>query len=218
VTVETSTSPAQPVRVFVWSDYICPWCYLGRDRTSVLEQEGAEVTWRPFELHPEIPPEGRTTRPDGRLAAVFAAIGEECAALGLPFHSPTRTPNSRLALETAAIVDNRYSDAFVALDSQLFDAHWVNGDDIADPDVISELLSRAGAPADDVRDAIAKGEGKALLDSSMHDAADHDITGTPAWLFESGFVLPGVQPRELYTRIVTRLRARTGVTPAGPER
>jgi predicted DsbA family dithiol-disulfide isomerase len=206
------------VEVVVWSDYICPWCYLGRDRTALLEQEGAVVTWRPFELHPDLPPGGRDTRPGGRLAAVFEAIGNECATLGLPFRAPIRTPNSRLALATAAIVSERYPASFRALDDGLFRAHWVLGDDIGDPDVVGGLVSRAGAPHLAVRDAVGTGEGDKLLDASMRDAADHDVTGTPAWLFESGFVLPGVQPRELYTRIVTRHRARTGVTPAGPER
>jgi predicted DsbA family dithiol-disulfide isomerase len=209
-----ATADAAPIPVVVWSDYICPWCYLGRDRTTLLEQEGADVTWRPFELHPEIPPEGRATRPGGRLAAVFDMIGLECAELGLPFRSPTHTPNSRLSLATAAAVCADYPEAFPALDRALFEAHWVTGDDIGDPDLINELVASAGVPIDELQ----TGRGKELLDASMSDAADIGITGTPAWLFESGFVLPGVQPRELYTRIVTRLRARTGVTPAGPER
>src|ERR1700752_4371645 len=137
-----------PINVVVWSDYICPWCYLGRARTSLLEHEGALVTWRPYEFHPDTPAEGRQTRPGGRLAAVFDAIGAECDELGLPFRAPTRTPNSRLALETAAVVGERYPDVFDQVDGALFDAHWVNGDDIGDPDVIGELVSRAGAPVE----------------------------------------------------------------------
>ena len=39
------------MRAVVWSDYICPWCYLGQDRTALLESLGVEVTVLPFEEH-----------------------------------------------------------------------------------------------------------------------------------------------------------------------
>src|SRR3954447_16812739 len=74
VTLESPT-----VHVTMWSDYICPWAYLGRDRTDLLRSLGVDVTSRPYELHPELPPEGRTMRPGGRLAAVYESIGRECA-------------------------------------------------------------------------------------------------------------------------------------------
>ena len=47
------------VEAVVWSDYLCPWCYVGRDRTAAIEDLGVQVTPLPYELHPEIPPEGR---------------------------------------------------------------------------------------------------------------------------------------------------------------
>ena len=49
------------MRVTVWSDYLCPWCYLGRDRTALMVDLGVEVTPLAYELHPEIPPEQRGT-------------------------------------------------------------------------------------------------------------------------------------------------------------
>src|SRR3954469_21890874 len=49
-----------PMHATVWSDYICPWAYLGRDRTNLLRALGVTVMPQPYELHPELPPEGRT--------------------------------------------------------------------------------------------------------------------------------------------------------------
>jgi predicted DsbA family dithiol-disulfide isomerase len=75
------------MEVKVWSDYICPWCYLGRDRTALLRTLDVVATPLPFELHPELPPQGRHVKPNGRLAAVYGAIGRECEAIGMSFRA-----------------------------------------------------------------------------------------------------------------------------------
>ena len=108
--------------------------------------------------------------------------------------------------------------AFPALDDALFDAHFVNGVDIGDPDVLLALVEQSGAPPSEVSAALEAGEGAASVMSSMDTAREVGIAATPAWLFGDSFVVPGVQPRELFERVVTRLRARTGDAPAGPGR
>jgi predicted DsbA family dithiol-disulfide isomerase len=190
----------------VWSDYICPWCYLGRDRSALIESLGVPVTAMPYELHPELPAAGRAVKQGGRLAAVHDDIARQCAAVGLAFEPPTHIPNSRRALETAEVVRDRDPDAFTRLDAALFDAHFVRGLDIGDGDVLDDLVAAAGAPAPAVRAAVDQGAGRAAVAASMDDAHNHGVAGTPAWLF-GDLVIPGAQPRELFERVVTRLRA-----------
>jgi len=197
----------------VWSDYICPWAYLARDRTALLRSLGVDVVPMPYELHPEIPPEGRSHRPDGRLAQVYAGIAEECATVGLPFRAPARTPNSRRALSTAEVVRRLAPAQFPAIDDALFRAHFVEGRDLGDGAVLDEIVASGGLSPDEVRAAVDGGEGQAAVTASMVRAHANGVAATPAWLFGpdgEGLVLPGVQPRELYERIVTRLRARQG--------
>jgi predicted DsbA family dithiol-disulfide isomerase len=206
------------MEVKVWSDYICPWCYLGRDRTALLRTLDVVATPLPFELHPELPPQGRHVKPNGRLAAVYGAIGRECEAIGMSFRAPRHVPNSRRALETAEVVRRRWPALFPALDEALFDAHFVTGLDIGDPDVLVSLVNRSGASSSEVGAALEAGEGCDAVTASMDTARELGIAATPAWLFGDSFVVPGVQPRELFERVVSRLRARTGAAPAGPGR
>ena len=194
----------------MWFDYICPWAYLGRDRTALLRSLDVSITPMPYELHPDLPPGGRAVRADGRLGHVHRAIGRECEEFGMPFRPPTHVPNSRRALETAEVVRTLDPGAFEALDAALFAAHFVDGTDIGDPDVLDHLVSMAGAPADEVRTLVDNGAGREAVAASMTTAHDHGIAATPAWLFGGELVIPGVQPRELFERLVARLRTQAG--------
>jgi predicted DsbA family dithiol-disulfide isomerase len=198
----------RPVRAILWSDYICPWCYLGRDRTALLRELGVEVEHRAFDLHPETPPQGVTVRSGGRLKTVLRRIAVECADVGLPFTMPTRLPRSRRALEVAEVVRVLFPLAFPALDDALFHAVFVDPRDIADADVLDLLVRDAGAPSGEVMARVASGEGSRLLESSIADAREHGITATPSWLVDDRLVIPGPLPREQLTRWIERM-ART---------
>jgi predicted DsbA family dithiol-disulfide isomerase len=210
------TLESAPVLATVWSDYICPWAYLGRDRTALMQSMGVSVTSMPFELHPELPPSGRDVRPDGRLARLHDEIERLCAEVGVPFVAPAHIPNSRRALETAEVVRAVAPGAFGAVDEALFRAHFVEGRDIGDPAVLDDVLAACGLAALELRERIDRGEGSDAVTASIHIARDHGIAATPAWLFGDDLVVPGAQPRAFFERIVSRLRARSERTPSGP--
>lgn len=191
-----------------WSDYLCPWCYVGQDRSRLMESLGMPVVHRPYELHPELPPTGRTIRADGRLSATLQRVAAECELVGLPFRAPTRTPNTRRALETAEWVRLHHGEAFDAVHAGLFDAHFAAGLAIDDPEVIDAIVERSGAPASDVRAAVDAGGARRLVDASMDEAHRLGVTSTPTWVLPDGFAIPGALDRATLQRWVTKLVAR----------
>jgi len=192
-----------------WSDYLCPWAYLGRDRTALLRDLGVEVTVQAFELHPEIPPEGVAVRPGGRLDQVFAVIGAECAECDIDFNPPTRSPNTRAVLETAEVVRLHAPGSFAAFDESAARAHWVEGADLGDRDLVRQLVADAGAPADEIADLVADGAGTAALAASMAQARSVGVTATPAWWVNDALLIPGAQPRDTLQRWITRMLERS---------
>ena len=190
-----------------WSDYLCPWAYLGRDRTQLMRDLGVTVTVQAYELHPEIPPEGVAVRPGGRLDRVFATIGAECQELGIDFVAPRRSPNTRHVLETAEVVRLHAPDAFAGFDEAAARAHWVSGADLGDRDLVAELLTAAGAPAHDVAELVADGVGTAALAASMADARSVGVMATPAWWVAESLLIPGAQPRDTIERWITKMLA-----------
>ena len=196
-------------RIVVWSDYLCPWCYLALDREQQLEDLGFDVIVRPWELHPEIPIGGRDIREGGRTAQVFDFVGTECAEVGLPFVRPERSPNTRDVLAAAEHVRLTQPDVFPALHRALFAAHFAEGRDIGDATVVDDIITRCGGDAAAVRAAIADGTAHAALKASMDEGREHEVMGTPAFLLPSGFVIPGVQSRETMARMAERLLSRS---------
>src|SRR5688500_16684895 len=104
-----------------------------------MEAQGLTVVHLPYELHPEIPPEGRAVRADGRLAPTHERVAAACAEVGLPFRAPTRMGNTHRALASAEWVRRHHPHAFEALHAGLFDAHFARGAAIDDPAVVDAL-------------------------------------------------------------------------------
>ena len=193
----------------MWSDYCCPWCYLALDRLDALDELAVAVELLPFELHPEIPPGGRPHRPDGRTAAVFARVAAECAEVGLPFAMPAATPNTAMVLAASEAVRRTSPDAFPPLHRRLFRAHFVDGLDLGDEEVVDVLAAETGADVDAVRAWRADGRAEAALAEARAGAIEVGVTATPAFRFDTGLFITGVHPRASLARWVTRMRERS---------
>lgn len=194
------------MEAIVWSDYVCPWAYLGQDRTAILRDMGVGVTQLPYELHPETPLSG--TALSARIRTRFAHIHAAMDEATMPFSPPARSPNSRLALEVSEVVRVCAPTSFPALSAALFAAHFVTGDDIGDPEVIYRLVAATGAAASEIATAVDRGEGAAGVDAARAAALEAGVTGTPAWLVGGRLLIPGLQPRETFIRLVRRMLAR----------
>lgn len=159
------------------------------------------MTTLPFELHPELPEDG-VALPPGRYARVAAVAAEA----GMPFRTPARAARSHHLLAAAELVRQFWPEAFDDVERRFFEATFVDGADLSDRGVVAAVLDEAGTDAGEILAAVEAGIVDQALDAARAAAVERGVTGTPAWLLDGRLVVPGVQDREFFERVVERLR------------
>src|SRR5215470_17039850 len=169
-----------PRTVLHWYDFICPFCYVGQNRTAILQKHGLEVIELPFQAHPEIPPEGIPVGP--RDGPMYANLECEAKAAGLTINWPPRLPNTRRALAAAEWVRQHQPGLFSQFQKDLFAAHFVLGENLGDPAVVDRHATEVGIDVGGLRAALADGVALAEVKRSESLGYMHGVRGTPAWL------------------------------------
>ena len=164
------------------------------------------VEWVPFELHPEIPPEGRSR--DEVLPPAYRARAEEgvnrlAAQVGLQLRLHDRLINSRPALEAAEFARER--GRFEAMHKELFHAYWDDGRNVSDLAVLREVASRAGVDVAGMEQAIAEDRYGDYLDARRAEAEELMINGIPAHVIADRYLVMGAQPYDLFERVMAKV-------------
>lgn len=189
----------------IYSDLICPWCYIGLHRIdrALAERPGRhfERRWMAFELNPDMPPAGMdrisylAAKFGGleRARQIYSVIEESAERDGIPltFDRVRRTPSTRDAhrLVRHAARQNLAD----AMTRRLFQAYFVEGRDIGDRDVLVELAGECGLDSHDVRHFLA-GDGElAVVRANQAAARQLGIQAVPCFIFGQRFALAGAQ-------------------------
>lgn len=198
-------------RIVVWSDYVCPFCYL---ETPVLEEvreefgDRLEVEWRAFELRPEPVP---TLDPDSEyLTDIWSrAVRPMAREREMELERPPVQPRSRQALEAAEYA--REHGRFQAMHRALFDAFFREGRDLGDPDVLAEVAREVGLDPDGLREALAEERYTGRVLEQQMEARERGVDGVPALLVvsegdatEEPEFVSGAQPLERIRSAVLR--------------
>jgi predicted DsbA family dithiol-disulfide isomerase len=204
------------IRITVWSDYVCPFCYLEAPVLNRLRAEYGElleVDWRAFELRPEPVP---TLDPEGEyLQRVWnAAVYPMAEERGLEIKLPPVQPRSRRAMELAELA--RQQGKFDAVHEALFRAFFQHGKDLDDLDVLVNIGVTAGLASADVQQALQAGRYRGQVLEDERQAAQLGLHGVPALLVRredeplgKWETLSGAQPYEAVRAAVERAITRT---------
>lgn len=168
-----------------------------------------DVSWWPYELHPETPPEGRNV--DELLSRI--GRGQEyrdhlkayAADAGITLASNRWLANSHRALELAEFARDR--GAFEPVHDALFKASFEEQKNIGDLDVLLEIAAAAGLDPDEFKVEMMAGRYAALIDQTTAAARQKGFTSTPAIIFDSRVAIPGAQDYAVYEDVLTRLGA-----------
>jgi len=195
------------LRVTVFSDYICPFCYIGDARLQQLRDEyELKVNWCLLELHPETPAEGMPVvdlgYPVAQWQRMMAGLRDLAVTDDLPLAEHTFTTNSHQALLLAEAAKTCGREVFYALHQSLFEAFFVAGRNIGDARVLSELAIQAGVDEERLQQAWNQPDYEHRLVQYRRAAQELQVSATPTF-FIGRERLDGVVP-------VARLRQAAG--------
>jgi predicted DsbA family dithiol-disulfide isomerase len=220
------------VEIEVYSDVVCPWCYLGKRRldATLAEFDGeVNVRWRAFQLDPGAPQTGRpllswlATRFGGEAPArqVMARVTEVASAEGLQLNFDSALiANSfdahRLlwfADQPEAVFAGAMADTQPLLAEALHRAHFTDGLDIGSTDVLVALAEEVGLDTDRVRALLGSTEGTADVRAQIAMAHDLGITSVPTFVFAGKYAVTGAQTTGVLRSVLDEVAEREGLVP-----
>ena len=201
------------IYVDIVSDTICPWCYIGKRRFErALDLSGRNdiaISWRPFQLNPDMPPEGMT-RDDyvrakfgggDRPRQIYQAIAESGREAGIEFQFSKikRTPNTVLSHRLVHwSAKQERQDEVVA---ELFRAYFEDGLDVGDLEILVECARRAGLDRELARKFLLSEEGRQEVVASDVYARRLGINGVPCFIVNRKYAVSGAQPPSAFVEV-----------------
>lgn len=214
------------IPVTVYSDYTCPWCYVGARRLERLREElagevGLRVEWRPFEIHPEVPPEGMPVEdlpytPE-QWEVMTEALRRHAEAEGLDLGSRPKVSNTHRALLAATYAQAEEPERFEEFHEALFRAYFAEGRDLGDAAVIRAVARESGMDVEGMEDALEDGRYEPVLEETTTEARRRGITGTPTFVFGDRYAAVGAQPVEALRRGVEAVLEDEGAAESAAE-
>jgi predicted DsbA family dithiol-disulfide isomerase len=216
------TAGAVPLRIDIVSDVVCPWCIIGLKQvekalTLVGQDIAAETYWHPFELNPNMAPEGEDTAE--HIARKYGSTPEQSRinrsrladignSVGFAFNygEGMRIYNTFNAHKLLTIFGSeRGWRAQTALKMALFTAYFQDRRDVSDVDVLCDIAEAQGM---DRAVALAWINDAALTTSVRAEMAhwtDQNITGVPAIIFDQKYMVPGAQSAETFADVINKV-------------
>ncbi len=220
------------MKLEIYSDIICPWCYIGKVRLdkalkTLGDKVNFKVVWRPFELNPSMPAEGmdrkeyRTCKFGSweRSLEMDKDITAKAAADGLTFNLDklTRTPNTfnghrllwfaeKSTPKTGIQEETRESIQDVIAEI-LFQRYFCQAADIGDINVLTEVAVEAGLDKAEIQAFLLSDQGVAEVKEEAQRGIRLGISGVPAFVLEGDVIASGAQTPEHFIELLTRVYA-----------
>jgi len=189
------------VRVDVWSDFVCPWCFLASTSLAKLESEQKiEIVWRSYELRPK----GSPPMPEAYRQRILAgrpqldALAQERYGIKLthgPLGIDSRAAHIGMKYAEEQGMGKAYHDA-------MFRAYWQDGRAIDQQDVLLDVAQSVGLEGDAFAKAL---ETPAYLHQVLADITEAQamgLQGVPAMIFAGKYLVSGAQPYEVLNKVV----------------
>lgn len=214
------------MRIDIFSDTVCPWCYLGKRRLQLAvaarPQYEMRLSWRPFELNPELPGEGISREdywaarqlPRERMEEAHQELVRLGAGCGINFRFEliSRMPNSRMSHLLISFAGRLGCQSEAK--ERIMRGYFEEGRDIGDVEELVSLAAEVGMPPHQTRRSLITRSGQDGVVAAERHAHVLGITGVPTFVFEGQYTLSGAQEVAVFTQVFDQI---VELTSAGGE-
>ena len=218
--------------VEIWSDVVCPWCYIGKRRFEAAlsrfeHADEVEVVWRSFELDPHAPPEREGGYAErlaqkygtslGEAQAMIARMVNAAAGEAIEMRFDIARPGNTLDAHRLLHLARRHGLQH-ELKERLVAATFTEGEPIGDNETLRRLALDVGLPVDEVHALLATDD---LADEVRQDEADAQrlgVTGVPFFAFDRRYGVAGAQDPEVLLQALTQAWEERAVAPVAHSR
>jgi len=176
------------LKITVFSDYICPFCYMGHHRLMRLRDTyDLKINWCFIEIHPETSPEGEPVAsleyPSEQWNQLMQNLEAVAKEEGISMAEHNFTTNSKDALLLSEAAKEQGREKFYALHEKLFTAFFVDSRNIGDRDILRELATECSIGSDVIEQAWQDKKYQQRILSNYHAAREHEIQAVPSFIF-----------------------------------
>ncbi|MEP7201535.1 MAG: DsbA family oxidoreductase [Ilumatobacteraceae bacterium] len=209
------------VEVEIWSDIVCPWCYIGKRRFETAVNELADeidvaVVFRPFQLDPTASPGKSGPVLDAyakkfgdleRAQEIIDHVTSVAADSGIQFRMD-RAMRANTLLAHRVVWLARATGQQVAMNERLLQAYFIDGLDIGDPETLAKCAAQVGLDHDRVLAFLETDDGLDEVRREIREAARLEITAVPTFVFDGKWMVPGAQEPETFAEVLRRVVAK----------
>ena len=190
------------MKVTVYYDYICPYCFLGTMRIERLAKEfDMDLEWRGIEIHPEIPTQGVKRSKTLRFQQVAQNITEMSQEDRVEITFPGIVTNTRLSLEASEFA--KVKDSFSQFHNGVYEAYFQDGENIGKIDVILNIGEKTGLDVIELEECLKKRTMLKKIEENRRGAERDQVMGVPTFIFGL-FPVHGVQSLDAFRKIINR--------------
>jgi len=202
------------MKVEIWSDVVCPWCYIGRRRfekalSEFEHSDQVEVIWRSFQLDPDAPRDYAGNVNDmlaehygislAQAKSKNAQVAELAALEGLEYHLDQAHPvNSLDAHRLLHLAAQHHLQS--EMKERLQKAYFTDGKVISDPDTLVQLAVEVGLDEAEVRRMLASDDFANEVQADINQAGALGCTGVPFFVFDQKYAVSGAQPVKVFLK------------------
>ena len=207
------------MKVEIYSDIACPWCYIGERRfADALAQHAGpavDVVFRPYQLDPAAP---ATPRPlvdalrqkfGANVQQMLGRVTEAASEEGIEMHwDRAVAANTLTAHRLLRLALHEYgADVQRALAERLFDAHFTAGGDVGDRALLTDLAVASGMERARTRAYLESDEGLAETRAEIEEAQQLGVRAVPTFVFDEKYIVEGGQPPAVFTDVLRQVAA-----------